>query len=338
MDRPEGPIREVVAAASASGALGGTDPQLVTRAAWLYFIAGMTQEQVAQRLGLSRIRVNRLIGEAREAGIVEIRINGRLADCVALEEQLIARFGCREAIVLPRPGTEDDLPRVIGAAAGAAISSRLEDGMSIGIGWGRTLRYSIQAMQARPLRQLSVVSLLGGLTHGSVMNSYETASRVADLFSAECLYIAAPAFPDTEEIRNILLGQGMVQDAFAHARKVDLAFVSVGALSMGATMARLGLIKEADVASLTAARAVGDICAHWIDDRGQVVDHPLNRRVLAIEPRDLTSIPTVVLASGGQDKIAALHGALSGGYVDVFVTDEASAAGILAYAALRSEP
>src|SRR5438132_9754874 len=79
------------------------DEQLATRAAWLYFVAGLTQAQVAKKLGLNRIRVNRLLAEARDRGLVQIRITGRLADCVALEDRLVKRFGLSEAIVVPTP-------------------------------------------------------------------------------------------------------------------------------------------------------------------------------------------------------------------------------------------
>ena len=124
--------------------------------------------------------------------------------------------------------------------------------------------------------------------------------------------------------------QPIIQDAFDRARKVDLAFVSVGALDMKATNFRLGVVNETDLASLRKAGAVGDLCAHWIDEHGAVIDHPLNRRVIALSPVHLADIETVILASGGRDKVPVLKAALRLGIVDVLVTDEVAAAGILA--------
>ena len=105
----------------------------------------------------------------------------------------------------------------------------------------------------RPVRNLSVVSLLGGLTRGSVLNVYEIASKPADLFEAECIYVAAPIFTDTEASRDLLIRQSILQDAFAHARRVDLAMVSVGSLDLKATNFRLGLVNDADLVSLRKA-------------------------------------------------------------------------------------
>lgn len=311
------------------------DPRLdereqAIRAAWLYYFGDMTQAQVAKRLGLNRVRVNRLLAEARAAGIVQIQINAKTAPCIALEEALTQRYGLQEAIVVPGQPDEDGIRAAIGAAAGAALSTRLREGMSIGMGWGQTLRTSLRAIPLQEARSISIVSLLGGLTRGSAMNAYETASRLADLVGAECFYIAGPAFADTPEMRDLLLQQSILQDAFEHARRVDLAFLSAGSLHPTSTMSKLGLVGREDMASLKAAGAVGDLCAHWIDGSGNLVDHPLNRRVIALEPAALRDIPCVVLASGGPHKVPVVRGALIGGYVDVVVTDEETARQVLA--------
>jgi DNA-binding transcriptional regulator LsrR (DeoR family) len=303
--------------------------QTATRAAWLYYVEGLTQDQIARRLGLNRIRVNRILAQAREAGIVQIRINGRLTECVALEARLADRFNLTRAVVVPTPEDSDLIPQAIALEAGHALSEAIRPGLSVGIGWGRTLRLSLRSVESRPVPGLSIISLLGGLTRGSVLNAYETAFHLADLFSAECYYIAAPVFADTGEIRDLLMRQGLVHDAIERARRADVALVSVGSLSDGSTMARLGLITADDTRELKAAGAVGDLCGTWIDPEGCSVDHPLNQRVLGLLPQELGSIGTVILASGGADKTGVLQGALSLGVVDVLVTDARSAERLL---------
>ena len=314
------------------------EEQLTTRAAWLYYTADMTQAQIAKRLGLNRVRVNRMLAQAREQGIVQIRINTRLASCVALEGELVARFGLHEAIVVPTPTDRSKVPHAVAIATGIALSDRMRDGMAVGVGWGRTLRMSLQSVTRRPLRKLSVVSLIGGLTRGSVMNAYETASHLADLFDAECFYVAAPVFTDSAATRDILMEQPMLREVFDQVRAVDLAVVSVGSLTRDATMLKLGLVGSDDVSSLRRAGAVGDICAYWIDAEGQIIDHPLNSKVVALSPEELRNIPSVILASGGRDKVAPLHGALVQGYANALITDEETAEGILRAADGKAVP
>lgn len=315
----------------------GFDPeeQLATRAAWLYFVAGNTQAEIGKKLGLNRIRINRLLAVAREQGLVQVSITGRLADCVSLEEQLKGKFSLRHAVVVPTPLSQNQLPFVIGSAAGQYLGLQLKDGMSIGVGWGRTLRYSLRSVPRRSYKRLTVVSLMGGLTQASLVNPHETASHLADIVGAQCYYIAAPALTDSEATRDIFLQQSMVRDVFERAANVDLALLSVGELTKSNTMSRVGLISGADTASLTTAGAVGDICVHWIDADGQVIAHPLNKRVVALAPERLKNIPCVVLASGGRDKVPVLRGALHAGYANVLVTDEATARDVLESARLQ---
>jgi DNA-binding transcriptional regulator LsrR (DeoR family) len=89
-------------------------------------------------------------------------------------------------------------------------------------------------------------------------------------------------------------------------------------------MMQVGLISNAEATSSLKSGAVGDICVHWIDAAGKVIDHPLNRLVIALPPSKLKNIPSV-LASGGRSKIAALHGVLFAGFVNILVTDEQTA-------------
>ena len=306
------------------------EEQLATRAAWLYFIGNSTQAQIAKKLGLTRQRVNRLLAQAREQGLVQIQVTGRLASCVALEHELAARFGLKEAVVVPAPAEPSQLRPVIAAAAGHYLSKYLHDGMSVGVGWGRTLRLSLSSVARRQYRRLSVVSLIGGLTQSSAVNPHETASHLADIIGGQCYYFAGPAFTDSAESRDMLMNQPMLRDVFERGRNVDLAFLSVGDLAQANTMTALNLISEDEVKSLQAAGAVGDLCSHWINVAGQVIDHPLNSRAVGLPPTYLKGVKDSILASGGKAKVGVIHGALVAGYANRLLTDEATAAQLLA--------
>jgi hypothetical protein len=174
---------------------------------------------------------------------------------------------------LPMPRS---LRSVLAAAAGHYLSQHLHDNMSVGVGWGRTLRLSLSSVARRSYRKLSVVSLIGGLTQSSAVNPHETASHLADIVGGQCYYFAGPAFTDSAASRDILMNQPMLREVFERGRTVDLAFLSVGDLAHANTMTALNLITDADVKSLQAAGAVGDLCSHWINTAGEVIDHPLN--------------------------------------------------------------
>jgi DNA-binding transcriptional regulator LsrR (DeoR family) len=308
------------------------EEQLATRAAWLYFVAENTQAQIGKKLGLTRLRVNRLLAQARNLGLVQITITGRLASSIKLEDALKRRFGLVDAVVVPASTEIERQRAVIASAAGNYLAQQLRDGISVGVGWGQTLRHSLRYVPHQNYKRLSVVSLIGGLTHSSAVNPHETASHLADIVGGQCYYFAGPAFTDTEATREILMNQPMMRDVFERGRTVDLAFLSVGELGKNSTMSKLGLITADEVETLQNAGAVGDLCSHWLDSKGRFVEHALNRRAVALPPEHLRNVPRVVLVSGGKNKVLMMHGVLSNKLANIVVTDEVTAKALLAIA------
>ncbi len=50
------------------------DYRLSVRAAALYYQQGLTQSEIGDRLGYSRVKISRVLAMAREQGILEIRV------------------------------------------------------------------------------------------------------------------------------------------------------------------------------------------------------------------------------------------------------------------------
>ncbi|MGD9509476.1 MAG: sugar-binding transcriptional regulator [Geminicoccaceae bacterium] len=307
-----------------------TDEQRRTRIAWLYYVEGLTQAEIALRMGVSRVKVIRDLQVGRQTGLVQIQINGRLAPCVALERRLEKAFALKEAVVVPTPQDPAHLPATLGIALGSWLSDRLRPGQTIAVGWGRTLHWSVRALRRRDLPDLTVVALLGGIGRGSEINMYETAARVAETLGAQCYYLAAPAFTASAAMRDMLLAQAGLHDVLDRARRADIALVSVGTLGPGATNRRIGLLGEAETQELLAAGAVGDLLCTFLDREGRPVDHPLNRCSVGLPVPDLAALPAAVLASGGAEKVAVIRAALVGGYVNHLITDEATARALAA--------
>ncbi len=304
-------------------------PDLRVRAAWLYYVEGITQEQIARFMNISRGKVIRLLAAAREGGVVRIRIQGRASEQIALERQLVATFGLADAIVVPAPADEAEIATVVGHAAGTYLSDQVRDGMSLGVGWGATLHMSLKALGGQPCQRLSVVSLLGGMTHSRAVNPSAVARRIADAFGADCYQLTAPVIVADESLRTALWSEPGLRELLERARRVDLALVSVGDVSEEATLFRQGLLPRSALASLQAAGAVGDVLCHFIDSEGKVVDHPVNRRVVAVDLEDLRRVPKIVVAAGGRRKVAAIRAALKATGASVLITEEAAARGLL---------
>ena len=305
-------------------------PDAGVRAAWLYYVEGLTQEQIARVLQVSRAKVIRLLAAARETGVVRIRITAKGTEQLALERRLLAALDLQEAIVAPSPVEESATATVVGEATGAFLADRVQDGMSIGVGWGETLSMSLKALPARSYEKLSVISLLGGMTHSRAINPSAVARRLADAFGADCYQLTAPVFVANETTRAALWAEPGLTELRERARGAQMAVVSVGDVSESATLFREGLLPRSLLAGLRKAGAVGDVLCQFVDGEGRIVDHPVSGRVIAVSLDDLRQVPTIVIAAGGAGKAQAIAAALKATGARVLITDEAAASALLA--------
>jgi DNA-binding transcriptional regulator LsrR (DeoR family) len=305
-----------------------TEAQIQARAAWYYYIGGLTQQEIANRLGLTRLKVNKIIGQARASGLVHIDIRMPLASCVAQEEQLKARFGLEDVTVVPSIPDPDAQQRVIGEAAGVMLDPLLRDGIGLGVGWGRTLRAAVHSLTPRRLSQSWVTALMGGLTRGSGTNTFEVSTEFARMIGAECYYVAAPIYCPSVENRSTLLTHYGLAEVMRRAREGDVALVACGDLTNRSLLATTHIVSE-NLDELRAAGAIGDLLGTFLDEYGRPVEHPLNQRVMALKPHELKAYPTSILASGGMPKLAIVRAILNARYVRRLVTDENVAKALL---------
>ena len=307
------------------------------RAAYMYFVEGLTQSEVADRLGIGRVTVVRYLNEVRKNREVRFWIEGELADCVVLERRLEIGLGLDRAIVVPSsPGEDVHARRLIGFSAGMYVSEILEDGVALGVGWGQTLHHALDTLSRQHLRDASVVSLLGGISHAREHNPSEFAWRVASAVDADCYLFTAPVVVDSIATKTALLERCGLDRLVRRARSLDIALVSVGAMNEDATTFRYGrdFFSSALRAELIAAGAIGDLFFNFFDERGDLVDHPLNERVMSVPIECVKSAGRRVLVSGGPEKAQAILVGCKMVAANVLITDERTAVALLDRAAV----
>lgn len=317
-----------------SGAAGPA-PDPVLRVAWLYYVEGLTQASIGEALGVARARVIALLADARERGIVRTRVIGRTAAQRRLEDALVRRFGVREAVVAPQPVDQGRTAAIVGFAAGQHLAGALARAAGVAVGWGATLRAAVAAVppSAPPAHASrgTVVSMLGGALESGAVTPFEVARRLAEVLGTHCHPLNAPLFVASDSMRDALWAEPALRELRRQVRAANLALVSVGDMTEGATLFAAGLVPPVVREELQARGAVGDLLGQFIDAEGRPIDHPLNGRVMAIAASELATVSRVVLASGGARKAAVMRAALRALPVATLVTDEAAAAALLAH-------
>jgi DNA-binding transcriptional regulator LsrR (DeoR family) len=324
-------------AADADAKSGETFPssrrtaRLRLRAAWMYYVEEMTQNEVADALGIGRVTVARLLTDARALNEVRVTLSRDVAELPRLEVELQKRFSLADAVVAPLAAGDPFAP--IGAATGQYLSSVLRSNMKLGLGWGRTLSSCLGFLEDKPLPGLSVLSLLGGVTKARATNPSEFAWQFARNFQAQCYLIPAPALVDSVATKTALIDRCGLRDVFEQARELDTILFSVGGVQGQSSLFDTGMASEDDRSALVELGAIGNVLYHFFDRDGRLVDHSINDRIMAIPFDVLRRVPNRVLVSGGADKVAAMIGAMRLLAPTVCITDEKTAAAMLAHTA-----
>jgi len=303
------------------------EEQMRIRVVWLYFMEGRTQGEIAEALSTNRLRVNKIIAEARRSGLVTITLNSRLTSCVELEQELMSEFSLGRAIIVPTPEDPGLIPDLLGQATADYIVQLLNNGKlsGIGVGWGATLREMVRHMPSMRRPDVCVNSVMGGLTHGIEINTFDIASDLARQLNAQCAYLAAPIYASSPESRDAISRQDVFEAAFRQVAANDLIVLSIGDMTERSLLMRYGLPQSVTIEELLGAGACGDVLGQFIDRVGRPIDHPLNHSAIAPPLESLRNIPNVVFASGGAHKAAAIAAVLLSGLGNVLVCDEDTA-------------
>jgi DNA-binding transcriptional regulator LsrR (DeoR family) len=303
------------------------EQRFLAQVAWAYYVEGLTQEKVAEKLGATRLRVNKALSEAHRVGLIRITFNTAYTACFDLEQALCDRFGLKQAYVAPAPAQESDVQTIVGAALGNVLSEVLADPAvtRFGMSWGGTLNIATRFVAALERPDLEVISVMGGLTRGSDLNSFEITTRLADLLGAQHSYFTAPLYAGSAESRDTIMQLDVFREVLEKIRAVDAMAMAAGDLSKRSLLMRDALPNGTTIEELQALGGVGDILGTVIDAAGRPIDHPINEKVIGIGIPDLARIPNVILAAGGAHKITVCRAILGLGLINTFVTDESTA-------------
>ena len=311
--------------------------RLLVKVARLYYEQELTQSQISKRLRLSRQKVQRLLQEARQGGIVQISIRPVMGIFSDLERALEQSYGLREAIVVETTAypDHDTVTREIGVAAAEYLLRVIQPQDTITISWGSTLLGMVNALYANATRSdvegLTVVQGLGGLGDPTdEVHAADLTRRLARILGGQAVLMPAPGAAGTLAAREALMADPHVQQALEQASRANLAVMGIGAPRPDSVLIRHGnIIQWEELAALQQQGAAGDINLRYFDSDGQPVDSDLDRRIIGLTLEDIQHIETVVGIAGGEAKYSAIDGAVRGRLIDTLVTDDVTARRLL---------
>ncbi|RWL20773.1 MAG: sugar-binding transcriptional regulator [Mesorhizobium sp.] len=309
-----------------NGLLRDDETSMATRAAWLHYAGGLTQSEVAKRLGLTSLKAHRLITKANQEGLVKVYIDGEVSECVALEDDLSSRYGLDYCEVVPDFDGEDLPLKALGIAGAQFLKREIERGEDtlIGVGHGRTLAACVEYLPRISAEKTRFVSLLGGLTRKFSANPHDVIHRLAERTGAEAYVMPVPMFANTVEDRTVLLGQKGISEVFDLGKAAGLLIAGIGTAEREASLVATGMIEKGEMEEIRRKGGVGELLGHFFDDAGKAVETTLSNRALALAREDISN-RRIVAVAGGKVKVRAIKSVLEGRYLKGLVTDERTA-------------
>lgn len=304
------------------------------RAGWLYYVAGNTQEDIATKLGISRQTAQRLVSLAMSEGLIRVRLEHPIAECMDLSDKLVTHFKLAHVEVVPTDPGSPSTTIGIAEAVAAEIERRLRspEPLVLAMGTGRTLKAATELLPKMDCPQHRIVSLTGNIGPDGSAAYFNVIFNMADAIKARHYPFTLPVFASSAKERQLLHAQALIRTTLDLAAKANVSFVGIGELGPQAPSVVDGFLTAAEMEALQNAGAAGEIVGWVFDASGQMIKGLTNDRV-ASAPIPSRGTSLVIGAAMGLRKLPGIRAALTGQLVNGLITDEATARALLEGAA-----
>lgn len=298
-----------------------------TRVAHYYYKEGCTQEQIAQRMNMSRQRVNRILSDCLEYGIVHISITASPSTMLLeLESKLKEKYRLQDIRVVDIAG-EKDVYRDLGAAAAQYLATILRDDDVVGLTRGNTLAAMAEQIPLVHKKNITVVQMLGS-RNSEPQNTAanEIVHNIATRLGAKPFMLFAPIVVSSAEMKKSLQQEPIFVDTYRVIQRCNIAVVGIGAYENVDLRYSFVGVDIHDIAQVTDGQQLaGEVGTHLFDQNGARVINRYRDRIIAIELEDYMKIPVRIGVAGLPSKAKAIYAAMKGGYINVLVVDTATA-------------
>ncbi|MBD2069576.1 sugar-binding transcriptional regulator [Leptolyngbya sp. FACHB-671] len=303
---------------------------LAAHAAWLYYIAGNTQEEIATKLNVSRQAAQRLVALAVSEKLIKFRLDHPLSECIALAESLRDKFGLALCEVVPTDAANQDNLTGIGVCAATHLESYLVNKTPTVIAFssGRTLRAMVDQISSMYQPQHKIVSIIGNMSQYGRAGRYEVVIHLADRVGSQVYPVPTPVVATSVEERDLLQTQRSFIAVKTLVEQAKATYVGIGQIAWNGPLHNDGFINDNELTELIELGATGEIAGWAYDQHGILLKQGTNNRVAGVPLEQPAKRLTIGLANGAK-KADAILAALRGKLITGLITDEAAAEAIL---------
>ena len=293
----------------------------LTKVSWYYYIEGLTQQEIADIMGLSRMKINKMLEEARQRQLIQFLIPMHTRERMELEKDIMERFSLEDVLIVPVSSPEN-INETLGKAAAIYLNSLIKDNTFINVGYGDTINYLISYLASISDQEISLVSLTGGVTPYLPTNGFGSSNVSLNL-------LPSPLFMNNKASADNMFKEKSVKEVFALADLASWTITGIGELSDDSTIIKQGIVSQHDITKIKLQGAKADILMHFIDGNGDLIDSEYEERVISTSLAQLKNRNNTIAVAGGNHKADAILAALKTNIFSRLVINENTAKKIM---------
>ena len=292
------------------------EDSVIMKVAWKYYNEGLTQNEIAQSLNLSRMKVIKYLDIAKSKNIIQFKINLHPFCDMDLKNKIKQAYHLQDIYIVPA-SSHSPLDSLTKAAA-HYMEDRIASDTIINVGYGLAVSKTLRHLNISPKYKVSFVSLSGGV-------GFYLPAHAASPHEHNHYIMPAPLLVSSEQLACQLMQEKPIKRIMEMVPHASATIIGIGALNGQATLVKEGYISTNEIEIYKSMGAVGDLLSQFYDKNGDVLDFPLHKQLISTDISRLKSLNHVIAIASGLEKREAIIGALKGGYIDVLITDEAVA-------------
>ena len=290
---------------------------LLTKVVWMYYIEEMTQKDIAQAIGVSRLKVIKMLDTARSENLIQFKIPAADRKKIEIEQTLMKHFNLKDVFIVPTDGPAN-INESIAQAAAMYINDMAGDNTYINMGYGDTLGRVLNNLAHISDKRLSIISMTGGVT------PYLPNDK-SHIFNAQLYLVPSPLLMSSSETAQSILSEEPIKEIMEMTNLANISVVGIGGMDSESTIIKSNILSKNDFIKLEMQGAVGDILMHFIDKDGNLVHSDIEDKLISTSLNKVKSFGNVIGVAAGKNKIAAINASLKGGYINTLITDENTA-------------
>jgi DNA-binding transcriptional regulator LsrR (DeoR family) len=300
------------------------------RAAWLYYVRGRTQEQIAIELNLSRQIVQRLIALALSENLIRFQLIHPMSECIELADKLRGRFDLHYCEVAPGEREGDEDISTVATLAALYLENMLQQKapLTIGIGNGQAMREAAPRISPMNCPQHKLISLMGNLTRYGRASQHDVIMRLSERVGAQCYPLPMPVVTNTVEERQVLQAQLGYKTMLSLLEEASLLIMGLGYMGWQAPLHLDGFITDVELGQAMESGAIGELLGHSINIEGQLLTGGYHDRLTSYLLQAPAKRPTMIVQSGTK-RVPAITAAITSKLANCLITDENTARKIL---------